>query len=73
VPSIELHLADGVSIPRALPPFHRFFALKPPARLRIGATQLDGGLDEILAAIHRFRPQISVLGDVLEDFADEEE
>jgi hypothetical protein len=30
-------------------------------QLRIGDTQLDGSLADILAAIHRFRPQTNIL------------
>lgn len=65
--SIELHLAEGAA---ATPCARPFLVLRPPQRLRISASVLDGGLDEVLAAIHRFRPDITMLSDL--DFDDDD-
>ncbi|MES1203776.1 MAG: hypothetical protein ABUS57_20260 [Pseudomonadota bacterium] len=49
LPFMTLHPADGAPVSA-----HK-------RRLRVTDMQLDGGLADMLAAIHRFRPQINIL------------
>jgi hypothetical protein len=47
-PFITIHPAEGTALSTR------------KRQLRIGDTQLDGSLADVLAAIHRFRPQMII-------------